>query len=562
MSEASRDLLLLLTVGALLLAGIGLDLTTEDAEPVAAERSGSAFFERAQFCPARILREGSGADLAVATASDEAIPVGLDPLEPEPLELAAGSAAVRPIEGDQPIAVEGFGWPVVSTTSHFVDTSISRSGAVEGAGAGNCAANASTSWYFPGGDSSVATDYRIVVANPFPDEAVVQLNLFTPEGREPSAQLAEVAVPSGEVEVVSVSGAALPQDLISVHLRSVRGRVIAWKALWTKPEGEPPGLEFGLGAPALATEWYFPAGEVGDDARQTITLFNPSEEESSVSVSLGTDEEPVQSSKLIEIVVPPESSKELMLADRLDKRTRNVGGISAVVSVDNDVPIAADSSTTFDGDEPTGRISEVGATSTSDAWLVGPPAIAPATDTLIVQNPSTRDASVDVVIYDGAPDQDAAGTAPERLQGITVPAGLRAAIPLEDFVGTKPYFVAVTSTGGEVVVERFASVRGRSDLSSVMGQPDFGRPQEIVGPAASPDRPGVSPHSGLPTSPQCRDRPIFGVPARLRPANREWLTQEAAPGTKGSDGVRGWHPLPYVLKRSGAFSILRSLTGC
>jgi Family of unknown function (DUF5719) len=476
MIDQKRDMTLLLVVGALLLAGIGFDLATNDAEPARAERSGSAFFERAQFCPSRILEEGAGAEVSIATASPEPVPVELEPLEDEPLELAAGSTATRPIEGVEPVAVEGFGSPVAAATSHFVDARVGRAGSVEGIGAGNCATDASRNWYFPNGDSSVATDYRLVVANPFPDEAVVQIGFLTSEGEETSAQLSEVAVASGQVEVVSVSGASVPQDLLSVRLRSARGRVIAWKALWTKPEGQPPGFEFTLGAPAPDTEWYFPAGEVSDRAQQTITVMNPNEEESSVSVALSTDEGPVQSSRLIEIAVAPQSSRQLVIPNRLEARRRNVGGISAVVSVDNEVPVVAESTTTYDDDEMSGRITEVGSADVSDRWLVAPPSLEPTTDSLVLQNPTTEETTVNVVIYDGGSEEGAGGTSPENLQGITVPPGLRVSISLEDIRGSGGSWLEVVADNGEVVAERITFNESRSDASSVMGQPDFGAP--------------------------------------------------------------------------------------
>lgn len=476
MIEQRRDLTLILVVGALMLAGIGFDLVTDDLEPAEMEQSASRFFERSQFCPPPVLEDGSGADLAVATASVDPVPVGLEPLESESLELAAGETLTRPLDGPESIAVEGFGAPVAAATSHFVNSRVGRSGEVEGTGAGNCAAEASGNWFFPGGDSSVATDYRLVVANPFPAEAVIEVNFLTSEGEETSAQLSEVAVASGQVEVISISGAAVPQDLLSVRLRAARGRVIAWKALWTRPEGEPPGLEFTLGATSPATAWYFPAGEVSQRARQVITLMNPNEEESSVSVTLATDAEPVQSSKLIEIAVAPQSSRRLVIPNRLDAKTGNVGGISAVVAVDNEVPLVAESTTTFDDDEISGRITEIGSTQVSDRWLVAPPSLEPSTDSLVLQNPTTDEAVVNVAIYDGQPGDGSGSSSPDSLQGIAVPPGLRVSIPLEDIAASQGSWLEVVASGGGIVSERVTFNAGRSDVSSVMGQPNFGRP--------------------------------------------------------------------------------------
>jgi hypothetical protein len=206
--------------------------------------------------------------------------------------------------------------------------------------------------------------------------------------------------------------------------------------------------------------------------------MNPNEEESSVSVRLSTSEEPVQSSKLLEIAVAPQSSKQLVIPDRLDSKSSNVGGISAVVSVDNDVPVVAESTTAFDDDDLTGRMTEVGSTEVSDRWLVASPSGSsdPAIDALVIQNPTTDEATVDVSIYGARDDEAAAPTSPERLQGITVAPGLRVSIPLEDFAISRGSWLEVVATGGEVVAERVTFNRGLSDVSSVMGQPDFGRP--------------------------------------------------------------------------------------
>jgi hypothetical protein len=204
-------------------------------------------------------------------------------------------------------------------------------------------------------------------------------------------------------------------------------------------------------------------------------VMNPNEEESSVSVALSTDEGPVQSSRLIEIAVAPQSSRQLVIPNRLEARRRNVGGISAVVSVDNEVPVVAESTTTYDDEEMSGRITEVGSADVSDRWLVAPPSLEPTTDSLVLQNPTTEETTVNVVIYDGG-EEGAGGTSPENLQGITVPPGLRVSISLEDIRGSGGSWLEVVADNGEVVAERITFNESRSDASSVMGQPDFGAP--------------------------------------------------------------------------------------
>ena len=136
----------------------------------------------------------------------------------------------------------------------------------------------------------------------------------------------------------------------------------------------------------------------------------------------------------------------------------------------------AESTTVWDAEDMTGRMSEVGSTTVSDSWLVAPPAVVPTTDSLVLQNPTTEEATVNVSIYGGRSDEGSAPVSPERLQGITVPPGLRVSVSLDDMELSRGSWLEVVATGSEVVAERMTFNAARSDVSSVMGQPEFGRP--------------------------------------------------------------------------------------
>ncbi|MFN2389085.1 MAG: DUF5719 family protein [Actinomycetota bacterium] len=364
-------------------------------------------------------------------------------------------------QGPEPLEVVGYGGaPAASAT---VDTA-----SPEGSGAAACADRASTEWYFAEGSSELGFDQRYVIHNPFPDEAVVRVTMYTPDGASVKANLDDVPVPARSWVELRVNDFVRLQPLLAAKIEVVeRGRVVAWRVLAAHSDDQPAGVQLALGAREPSLTWYFPDGEVGAGFDERIAIVNPSTEEAIVNVSLGTGVKTVQPPKLFGLEIPPGSARRVSLPNALAGRQRSLGGVSAVVSSSNGVPVVAERTVWYSTDALRGVASEVGAPDTALEWIVGPPVAIAARDSVIVFNPGTAAVTVDVAVY------PADGEA-RRRAGISVPIGARVEIPLMELTHGRPVVVAVSASGG-VVVERVAYSEETEDPAALMGVTRTGR---------------------------------------------------------------------------------------
>jgi hypothetical protein len=140
------------------------------------------------------------------------------------------------------------------------------------------------------------------------------------------------------------------------------------------------------------------------------------------------------------------------------------GGASAIVAASNGVPIVAER-TVYYASPPWGGIeTEVGARSTSDAWVLPPSVPDVAVDRLLLVNPGADAASISVTLYraDGAP------ITPKSLQGVELRPGLRKELSLDGIEGAGRMIAVIRSTV-PVVAERLTMSTRLSDVASVMG---------------------------------------------------------------------------------------------
>jgi hypothetical protein len=288
----------------------------------------------------------------------------------------------------------------------------------------------------------------------------VRATFFTPTGERVRANLADIAVPAGENTEIALNRFIRLQPIVSVEIEAVRGRVVAWRSIVIKRRDGPTGLASSLGATSPSVTWYFAAGEVGDSAEDRITILNPSNDEAVVTVSLSTADKPIQPQSLVEVSIPPRTSKRLSLSDAT-KGLR--AGVSAVVTSTNGVPLVAEQSLAISN---RGVSAEVGLTRAAEEWLVGPAALRPSDDSVAVMNPSSQTAHVSMtLLYEhGAPRRPAA------LQRIAIPAGLRREIALDRWTTGQVSYVRIRSAS-PIVAERVAFSGAAGDLADVAGVP-------------------------------------------------------------------------------------------
>jgi hypothetical protein len=448
---------------ALLLLGVALDVGSSEVPPArGGSLDASTFRARSIFCPGAVSGAAAALDLVIAAPTDDPLTVGIEPHEDAPADVSPFGGLLYDVGNGEPTDVVGYGG---FATAHAMTTT-ERPGA--GAGAAGCAGAAGETWYFAAGSASLDVDERVLLYNPFPDEAVVRIVLFTPKGEMSKASLADIPVPSRSFTVVELNEAVQVEEgrTLALQVQAERGRVVAWRQMFVADEDRPTGMEFSLGAPKAAAAWHFPEGAVGGGAAERISILNPSEEEAVVAITLAVDRAKVLSPPdLMEVAVPPRSQTNVRVADYL-KTGDEPRAVSATVRSINEVPVVAEREVSYDSDAGVGVAAEVGATAESERWIAPPAATEAAEDALSILNPSTDEAQVTVRLL----GMDGIEMATPGLADPEIGPGGRIRIPLARWTGGAPVLAFVESSV-PVVVERFAFERAARDVTSVMGVP-------------------------------------------------------------------------------------------
>jgi hypothetical protein len=305
-----------------------------------------------------------------------------------------------------------------------------------------------------------------LIYNPFPDEAVVHVSFLTAGAEIRKASLDDVSVPSRSAAFVRVNRFVRLQRVLAAEVEAERGRVVAWRVHFDQPEDGPNGVEMSLGVPRTATTWYFPEGQIDPSADTRIAIANPNEAtEATVTISLSTGDQVVQPRELVELPIPASSARVIPLEFSLPKGQRELGGVSIVVQSTNGTGIVAERTIRYNG-SLRGATSEMGASVSSQSWLVQPGTLNPSTDTLIVMNPGGESATFDVEVM--RPGKEP--LSPRALSDRTIRSGARLKIGLGNWTTGGTTALLVTSTE-PVVVERVSYSAIPDDVGSVMGIP-------------------------------------------------------------------------------------------
>jgi hypothetical protein len=459
MKRPGREVGLAISIGAVVLLGLLIEVAVGDVAPAGAPTvAGPRFEERALFCPPGLL---DGKSFAISASTGADVSLGLEPARPDRVELPAGNIFIQQLPGRAPTDVVGYGASVRAGA-------IVRSQApVIGEAAARCSDRASSHWFFAAGASTLGVDERILLYNPFPDEAVVRISFLTESGVQTKGNLADVPVPSKSATEIRVNEFIRLERTLGVRIDSKRGRVAAWRMLYDSPEGGPAGVQMSLGATAPSDTWFFPDGGVGDGIDERISLMNPGDDEALVTISLhAAGGEIVQPEDLVQIEVLPGTTRTVVLNDALTQSERKVGGVSAVVQSTNGVGIVAERSIRYNTDAIHGSAAEVGAPRPSEGWFLPAATLNPSTDTVVVMNPGSEPATIDLeLLFDHG-----SALQPGPIQGRQLEPGGRLKIGIGEWTNLETALVRVTSTA-PVVAERFSFSEVPNDVGSVLGFP-------------------------------------------------------------------------------------------
>jgi hypothetical protein len=316
-----------------------------------------------------------------------------------------------------------------------------------------CATASSPTWHVAGGQTTRDARERLVLFNPFADDAVVDISFTTAEGvREPDAFRGFV-VPARRVVAVDVGTAVQRHPQVSLTVQARSGRLVVDRIQSFDGSAGVTGLGLTPAAPAAAAVWHFPDGFKTDGLREVVTVYNPSDAQAEVDVEVVVD--PSNDPSIITAVDPfqlsiaPRRFAQIAISD--EERVPAGLGHAVTVRSQNGIPVVAERAISSGDPAPrTGYAATLGSPVETSRWLtaVGGTGEGEA-EFLIVLNPSL-DSIARVSVATPTPGQLLAIGGVQELE---VQPGARLRIDLGEHINRETLPLVITSTR-PVVVER------------------------------------------------------------------------------------------------------------
>jgi hypothetical protein len=146
-----------------------------------------------------------------------------------------------------------------------------------------CANATSSNWYFAHGFTVDGSTEQLVLTNPYPDAAIVDVGLATAQGVRSPGTLQGLVVPAQSVQTVDLAEFARDEPTIATRVEATRGRIVAGRSQHFAG-GDRRGYSMALGAPSLSGQYYFAEGETGPDIDETYSVYNGSDQDVTVDV--------------------------------------------------------------------------------------------------------------------------------------------------------------------------------------------------------------------------------------------------------------------------------------
>ena len=318
-----------------------------------------------------------------------------------------------------------------------------------------CTTTTSDTWFVADGFTAEGSDLRVLVTNPYPTAAIVDVEISTSAGPRTPDQLQGYVVPPRSLRVLNMEDAGFRDEpVVAVNLRASTGRVVVAKDQHYLGGGRL-GHVTSLGAPAVSDEWWFADGRVGDGSSERLIIFNPTEDDVEADVvvlgrlAFETDYEAAS------LTVP---SREVVTFDVSGIPAIGSGPHALLVTALNGPALVVERVIT----DPTGQTvvtsTMLGAQgeALADEWFASVTSNDPDATSLVILNVSPDETTIDVSTYGpGGPEPIAS------LAGITLQANERREIALGDVAGRPISIVASDAIVVERLVERNESGIGR-----------------------------------------------------------------------------------------------------
>lgn len=238
---------------------------------------------------------------------------------------------------------------------------------------GPCASSASPDWYLAWGSTLRGARELLVLFNPFPSPATVDIEFSTDDGIRQPLRYQGFPVPAGAVVGLEVGDdvSREAQVAASVHTRSgsiVVERIVTFDG---SREPYPEGIALALGAPRPLEAWAFADGRLASGRQEWIVVYNPTDERAVVDVSVRpqTPEGPARPPTPFTLSIRPGRYEVVTYAD--DERVPDDDGHATLVRSRNGVPVVAERVQAAPADARRSDVSvSLGAAFADRSWYV------------------------------------------------------------------------------------------------------------------------------------------------------------------------------------------------
>lgn len=148
-----------------------------------------------------------------------------------------------------------------------------------------CVSQTSNTWYFADGFTAEGSSERLVLINPFPESAVVNVAFTTAAGRRTPASLQGVILAPESSKSISMSeSGATNESKVGLEVIATTGQVVASRMQHYLGGGRL-GYSATVGIPEPLTAWWFTSGRTGSTVTEQIVVFNTSDTAAQVNIT-------------------------------------------------------------------------------------------------------------------------------------------------------------------------------------------------------------------------------------------------------------------------------------
>lgn len=392
------------------------------------------------------------------------------------LYVPAGDAVTRPL------GVDPFGRAVIDVEADVTDPDGARyvsalveidggQGVVEqraihpaGTAVAPCTTSTSSSWYFADGYTVGGSSQVLLLTNPSPGRAIVDIGFVTQAGARSPTSFQGFVVDSQAVAVIDLAEAGVQDEpLLAVKVVAKSGRVVAAREQHMIAGGRL-GYTMTLGAPSLDDQWFFADGETGEGITETYVLYNPTDEDVDADVVyLGVPfDEQSPPPEPVTLTVPANGVTTYGTAAS-DLPAGRHGAAIATLSTDS---LVVERVLTRPAGPSVATTVQMGLQSAflSSRWYLPVGVALPIEGAIVVLNSSYLDGTVTVNAFGPAGEQPVPG-----LEGLPIGANAILVIDLTDpvVVGASLVVQADVPVVVERRPERSADLRGRTSALGV-----------------------------------------------------------------------------------------------